>query len=537
MDIKPTIYLIKDTVASIDQIFKDTTSLRKKISGEVWLYYKDSLKNAPKWLSFISSAFPVDETKIFNASSYAVIILKAKGRFFAIPFGMGSHLINFSMIDYNFGLKIALNCIPQNELRQIDLTTPETNSQKTKKQAVKGSTTEDFSINKQKDILRGVAGKLPEGHPLGKRIEGKDSIRTHLKVSDLAELTKLCEKLLNYSLDASYKNDYPWIDNMAIISDPILVNDLYEELIAAIKKGILENMYISTPQFVEDLYQYEGFIFSGTRKRKNNKTVYPFPSVKDLIQDMGVDFINSLSQNSLSKVCRVWLKDNDGETKFGWPLNRCLVWETNKDDSKYILSEGTWYRVDTEFYNSVNKFFKAHVKPNSRLPTMPSQRIIESEYNYMACNSDTDLHLFDLGHAASRHRSIGKDRNEICDIFDSSAKSFFHVKLGKASVDISHLLRQGIFSGRALKADTEQFNLFKGYLAECGCIPEVIPSTYNPSDYKIVFAIILDQSQTEDIPFFSKVSFKDAAELTLEMMGYNCEFQYIHTESDKSKNT
>lgn len=293
-------------------------------------------------------------------------------------------------------------------------------------------------------------------------------------------------------------------------------------------------MFISTPQFVEDLYQYEGFIFTGTRKRKSSKTVYPFPSVADLVNDLDQDFINSLNQDALSKTCKVWLKDNEGEAKFGWPLNRCLVWETNKGITKYILSEGTWYKVDEQFYNSINIFFNEHVKPNTRLPLMPAEKLRESKYNYMTCAKDTNLHLFDLGHSDSKHRSIGKDRNEICDIFDSSTNSFFHIKCGKASADISHLFRQGVFSGRALKADIDQFNLFKGYLAECGCKQEVIPNTYNPSDYKIIFAIILEQNQTENIPFFSKVSFKDAVELTLEMIGYKCEFQYIHTEANKS---
>ena len=58
----------------------------------------------------------------------------------------------------------------------------------------------------------------------------------------------------------------------------------------------------------------------------------------------------------------------------------------------------------------------------------------------------------------------------------------------------------------------------------------MIARPFNPSDYKILFAVILGRTQNEDIPFFSKVSFKDAAELTLEMMGFTCEFHYVHTE-------
>ena len=49
---------------------------------------------------------------------------------------------------------------------------------------------------------------------------------------------------------------------------------------------------------------------------------------------------------------------------------------------------------------------------------------------------------------------------------------------------------------------------------------------YSPSDYTVVFAILLNERHAKDIPFFSKVSFRDAAELTLEMMGY--EFNQLH---------
>jgi uncharacterized protein (TIGR04141 family) len=161
---------------------------------------------------------------------------------------------------------------------------------------------------------------------------------------------------------------------------------------------------------------------------------------------------------------------------------------------------------------------------------MPLHKLKESDYNYMACASGNGLHLFDLGHEAARHRTITKDGNEICDIFDAESKSFIHVKLGKSSSTISHLFRQGVFSGRTLKSDPTQLDLFKGYLSECSCDPHIIITPYQPSDYKVVFAVILGANQGEDIPFFSKVSFKDSSELNLELMGYQCEFHYIHSE-------
>ena len=60
MEIKPTVYLMKDSVSNTDQIFKDANSLLKTQNDDVWLYYKDSHQHAPKWLSFLTSSFTVD---------------------------------------------------------------------------------------------------------------------------------------------------------------------------------------------------------------------------------------------------------------------------------------------------------------------------------------------------------------------------------------------------------------------------------------------------------------------------------------------
>jgi len=101
------------------------------------------------------------------------------------------------------------------------------------------------------------------------------------------------------------------------------------------------------------------------------------------------------------------------------------------------------------------------------------------------------------------------------------------VKTGKSSSDISHLFRQGVFSARVLKSDPEALETFKQHLRDYGCPEDMIAMPFAPSDYKVVFAILLNEKHASDIPFFSKVSFRDAAELTLEMMGYECHFGFI----------
>lgn len=525
--IKPTVYLIKQDITDPDDIFKDAGKLLKLDAEEGWLYYIPSQPHPPKWLPFIAGHFKVDKKLFLNASAYAVIVQNVDDRYFVIPFGMGSHLINMARIEHNFGLRVAINTVPRGDLRQMDLTTPEATSQKTKKQAVKESTPEELGVNKQKDILRGLVGKLPKDHALGKRIEGKDSVKVTKHIEDLGQLKELCRALLSASASNDYKKDYSWIDKMAIICDPVLIQELFDKLIQAIRDREFDHMYISTPQFIDNLYEYDGFVFTGDRKRAKGKTSHEFPTMDDLAADLGEEFMASLDRETLSRTCRVCLRDAEGELAYGWPLSRCLVWESEKDGNKYILSEGDWYKIDAQFYGTVDQFFRDHCD-DLNLPKAAGNKIRESEYNAAACDVIKGLYLFDLGHKKAKQKHITSDHNEICDIFDANKKRFIHVKMGKSSSDISHLLRQGVFSGTALKSDGEALEKFKEYLRKDGCpADDVIKMPYTPSDYEIVFAVVLDEKQGQDIPFFSKVSFRDTAELTLEMMGYKCRFGFI----------
>ena len=541
--IKPTIYLMKSDVADADAIFKEAGKLQKTVSGDLLLYYKASPIHPPKWAGFVQSQFTAVSADIFkNASAYAVIILKERERFFAIPLGMGSHLIDMAKIEYNFGLKVAINCIPKDELRQLDLTTPEVNSQKTKKQSPKNSAPEEFGINKEKDILRGVVGKLPKetdangkkkNHPFGEKIEGKDSVRLSCNVKTSDELKLVCRALLTYSAQTTYRIHYPWLDNMAIISDPVLVDALYGDLIAAIKASTLDNMQVAPPEFVDDLHAYEGFIFTGNRKRK--KKCYPFPTMNDVVEDLGSERIQSLDKDALTKSCKVHLQTADGEKRFGWPLSRCIFWETEKNGTKYVLSDGTWYKIAADFYTEVCQFFANAVATAINLPDMPATLTRESEYNAHVCTNGQNLYLFDLGHENSKDKHFCKDKNEICDIYDVADKRFIHVKMGKSSPSISHLLRQGVFSATALRRDIDEAQKkFRQYLFGYGCTgvgaDAPVPDPFTPSDYTAVFACVIGETLKKDIPFFSKVSFRDAAH-TLADMGYKYQFGYVSKQA------
>lgn len=524
--IKPTIYLIKDNIKEPKQIFKKSYRLIMVEKDEAILFYRASQNSTPDWANYLSENFEVSTKPFKNSSSYAVIVLNIGNRLLAIPLGMGQHMLDLTKIEYNFGLKTAINCIPKAEIRQIDTTTPETNSQKTKKQAVTGSTPEDFGINKQKDILRGIVGKLPKDHELGDALEGKDSLRLSKSVEGFIKLKSLAKKVLEHFASTHYKTDYPWIDNIAMVRDKSLIEKLTKVLAKTLRYGKFEDMFFSPPVYYETIFDFNGFVFStGDGKRLDKKEAFEMPDMLDWKNSVGTS-IKEISLENLDKF-KVNLLSDTQKKEQDWPLQRCLSWETDLEGKKYILSEGSWYAVESSFFDEVEDFYGERILNPHCLPIPSKSKIKESIYNEEISKAIKGSYLFDLGSSKSSSFSLGKDRNEACDVFDVKEKTFIHVKMGKSSPSLSHLFRQGAFSAQLLKQDLKIRDEFRKHCATQGCKNVVINEPYIPSEFKILFAVVLGKKQKKDIPFFSKVSFRDVAENVLELMGHECRLTYV----------
>ena len=181
------------------------------------------------------------------------------------------------------------------------------------------------------------------------------------------------------------------------------------------------------------------------------------------------------------------------------------------------------------FYGQTCQLFEQATATAINFPDMPPDLIKEADYNAYVCTTGQNMYLFDLGHPSATDKHFCKDRNEICDVYDAVNKRFIHVKMGKSSSSISHLLRQGMFSATALRKDDEAREKFRQHLFAYRCPGTPIPDPFIPSDYMVVFACVIGENLKKDIPFFSKVSFRDAAD-TLRMMGYNYQFGYINKQ-------
>lgn len=121
----------------------------------------------------------------------------------------------------------------------------------------------------------------------------------------------------------------------------------------------------------------------------------------------------------------------------------------------------------------------------------------------------------------------GYNKIEFCDLF-SKNKEIIHVKIYGGSSVLSHLFNQGLVSGELYKSEKSFRNKVNEELEDDFKLSDT--NNINPSNYKVIHVIISHVRKELNIPFFSKVSLKNAKK-RLETIGYDvC---LIKIKSDK----
>ncbi len=110
----------------------------------------------------------------------------------------------------------------------------------------------------------------------------------------------------------------------------------------------------------------------------------------------------------------------------------------------------------------------------------------------------------------------GASAIEFCDVYDADKKTFIHVKNYYGSSAVSHLFAQGRVSGQLFLNDEPFRKKAKEKETTLPFNPTDIPIA---TDYKIIFGVISESSNELNLPFFSKVNFKNEKKL-LEAFGF-----------------
>lgn len=507
---KLAIYLIKPEYTLAENIFRDPSLLRSKVyENEATFYYGESHSNKPRWLrTFFDRSF-IENIELFNSSSSGVYLYKnsTNNRLFALAFGYGWQFLKPGAYDERFGLIAALNIVDEAKLRKIDKKSMTSTPKDTSEQLSKVGEIAEFGIDIEQDLLRSICG-VPKNQDLfGKMVTGRDALSLNVKIdqSNIENLLIACFERYN---SKDYKKYFDWVDQIEEVKDPQIIDKLNSSLVQNIKDNFLEKTWMAVPEIV-DWETLEGFKYSHQR----NQDIFPDISIKDFLsfvsEDLTVDLLKTRQVFGIESANQI--------VKFNWTAYQCLYSEIKDsiNGNTFLLTNGKWYQIEKEFTKIIeSNYLELLGNPPLRLPEYNHQD--EGEYNDDVPNRDSNFISLDR-----KFINYGGKYNKIefCDLF-SRDKKIVHVKHYAGSSVLSHLFLQGLVSGELMISDSS----FRKKVLEKITTPsfKIIKEKQKPkpAEFEIIYAIISSSTKPLDIPFFSKVSLKNA-KARLESFGYN----------------
>ena len=502
--------LEKDEVASLTK-----HALKRTLPFKGALFLAPQRTVPPRWLTFLGSGAQGDLQELYNASTSAILFIRASKRIFAFTFGYGRTLLRPSAIERAFGLRVVLNTVDKAGLRSVDTKTVQELTVHTRRQTSRASPLADFGVDKEEDLLGAVAG-VPRDPGFARMLSGADALQLRAPI-EFAGLGAKCRSILrSYRSDAYKDRGFEFVDHVQRVSDPSVIEALDADLTTALQARSFDGIHMAPPEII-DWKSVDGFSFV--------KSADPKP---DLMLDSFFDQIrkaDDVSVERLKKRQRVFVHSaNSAEPVPKWPVYRVLVAERERQSRRYALSGGEWYEIEKEFaekiVNRVSKLKSANLG-------LPAASRDEKEGDYNSRVAKPGVYCLD-----QKCPRVDGDPIELCDLYASSQRQFVHVKRWKASSTLSHLFAQGRVSAEALLSDVTFRDSARKLLgSKASSLLNHIPTGRpDPTKYQVVFGIIKGGlGWKRSLPFFSQLHLVRTAE-ALRRLGFEVRLERIEVE-------
>ena len=498
-----TAFLFKDTVRSFADALDSTKttdqySLVPELGVTGTLYVGAQHQSTPSWVGRLNPFLQPPIGRALNANISAVLLFEVEQRILAFTFGHGKSLLEETKLVRDFGLKVTLNRVDESKLRSVDAKTYEDLVRSTRTQTSRSSNLESFQIDVARDLVRGVTGKARDT-TFFKKLTGSTALNfsTPIPFNDISDLL---EELIAAYKDTAYQKHFSWIDNVKEV-DPLIAHQLDMKLVDALKSGDLDGMHLA-PADVVDWQKTDGFNFT-----RGDKHGY-FPEL-DLQHYLEV-LDSKLSGLTLEDLCRHKVRvryEDTEEVKDMWSVYECLVWETDHLGTKYVLFDGRWFEISTDYAAQVTNHVNGLVVDPISLPDA-KKGVDEGEYNEAVAQAE-----------AARFACLDSDLIrptgaptpiEFCDLLDVSG-AIIHVKKRSHSSTLSHLFAQGSVSCDVFLRDEGARKLLKEKLRKLKKLEHAnlfSKDRPTPSSFRVVFIILAPPRKTwpPRVPFFSAVN-------------------------------
>ena len=516
-----TIYLLRDVHAFADAIDADkkpeSLEIMPSFGQAMRFYYAVRPPTRPAWLRFVEPALTEVPEHILSSSSSGLLLLRVDERIFAVTFGYGRGLIDQSKIHRQFGLRVALNAVDPSQLRSMDTKTFEDMVVTRNTQSSRSSDLPTFGIDITRDILRAATGE-PRDPTLCRRISGADPVVVNKEIK-ISELADFCRTLVGVYNSDSYKADFAWIDQLALVQESDVADRLDGLVVSQLRASDVSRLHLATPDPI-DPADVESFRINGARAHE-----FVELDIDAYVENLGAKRGDiTLDRLKRWKVGVRYSRSSELDDR--WNVYQCLVAEERLGDRQYALIEGRWFAISESLAAEVNEF--ADGVGVSSL-TLPAARKGESEPDYTK-RVAVEIGASVLSVDAKIRRPGGASSGiELCDLL-TVERELLHIKRKSRSSTLSHLFAQGRVSALTLLQDGTYRNKVRALIKETApssveaTWQETVPSgsqKFDASKYTVSYVVIANSSQSGNhwLPFFSKLNFMHTAR-ELRRMGF-----------------
>ncbi len=521
-----SIYLLKEGVDASNAL-KEDHALDDEVVGEALpegatLFILDNPPVPPWWKSYFGIADPLTQEQ-----KGAVVFLPVGERTFAITFGHVQHNLRDTAYEYDFGLRVTLNCLDPEKLKSTDILEPN-GAKRRRTQLPVDSDLTYFDFDRDATILKSLTGKVrPEFKEFFKHATGASNIRVSSDVTPEG-LPQLCAKLLELYEDESYKTNFPDIQNIAPVRDPVVKDQLNAKLIAAFRSKTDPALLLSVPEIL-DFHDGLWATFAGAGSGQVYDDVFLARYYEYL--DQREQNLNTIDIETLKRHCLV-LTDEDGKPRGErHSIYKSLIFDTALDGGQtYHLCDSEWYLVEANFVarraSYLDPFCGETILP-------PFSHDNEGAFNESCAECVAGLICLDKTSMAPK----GQKAVEPCDLFEvkDGGAVLHHVKISTMSAQMSHLFNQGTNSVHLLRDDDEARDNLKALIV--GKVPTNAADGYtapiDADELKVVFDVITHKdpaAKSANFPLFSRISLMRAIK-DLKRMGIEAEYTFVTDES------
>jgi len=228
--------------------------------------------------------------------------------------------------------------------------------------------------------------------------------------------------------------------------------------------------------------------------------------------------VSDISEVDLDRLRSIRVEGISAESEYpiyDWQLYKCLNHEITDAEHTYVLNNGKWYEVASDFASAVAETCRNVAPSAAALPIYEDKG--EAAYNLRAAAEDPS-HLISLDKQIVVFPA-SPSKIEFCDLYTVTKEMIFVKRYGDSSV-LSHLFAQGVVSAETFRREKKFRELVNSHLPSTHALGTAVEQM-SPQDFTVTFAIISESPKPlhESLPFFSKVNLRNAVKL-LESNGY-----------------